>query len=248
MVRHNWPTYIEDYVGVIALVLAVTAVALRRRNPEIVAFGAVVLIAGICFVTPMVQLIQSLPLHVGQQLNWSYTLLLMPLPIAILAGAGTDVLVRSHEKRAVQCWVGGGFLGTGVLVVAVWMFGRGDLPAAEARIRAQSFIWPTIEAVVGLLVVGTLVVAHRRAGPRQVSGGWTSGVGRWAVVALIGCETAFLVVSGAPVMSSSPTFAGSDTGSRGPPDMTRCGVFRRGLRRLFLDGDSTKLQPRLQGA
>lgn len=199
-----FPLYMEAYVGVIAVVLAVAAVALRRHKPEVVAFGVVVAVtAGLCFLSPLVRLIQGLPFHLGR-VQWAYALMPMVFAIAVLAGVGTDVVVRAYRERAVQKWVGGGFVVMGVLVLTVWIFGRGGLPPVEARIRAQSFIWPTISVLLGLGLIGTLAIAHRRAGSLQVARHRRAG--RWAGMALLACESAFLVASGAPFMSSSPTF------------------------------------------
>ena len=50
------------YVGVIAVVLAVTALAIRRRRPEVIALGAVVVAtASVVFVPPVVSLINGSP-------------------------------------------------------------------------------------------------------------------------------------------------------------------------------------------
>ncbi len=199
-----YPLYLEAYVGAIAVVLAVTAVAIKRRSPEVLGFAvAAVVTAAVCFVTPIFRVLHALPLHVGQ-VQWVYALEPLAFCLAVLAGFGTDVLVRSYRRPAVRLWFGAAFTVMGVLVLAVWLFGRGHLPPAEAAIRARSFLWPTIDTVVGLGVVGALAFAARRARGRRSSR--FGGPGWWAGAVLVAVETVFLVTSGAPVLSSSPSF------------------------------------------
>ena len=194
------------YVGVIALVLAVTAVALRRQHAEVIAFAAVAVVtAALAFVGPLVSLMNALPFFAGDQ--WNKSLQPMDFSLAVLAGVGMDILVRSHAKRVVRGWLGGGFVVAGLGLAAVWVFGRGHLPPAQARFRADTFLWPVGATVLGLAVVGVLTMVHRRAPRHQARGRWSwIGAGRWAAFCLLACETAFLVTAGAPLLSSSPTF------------------------------------------
>ncbi len=167
------------YVGVIALVLAVMAVALRRQHAEVIAFGAVVVVTGaLAFVGPLVSLMNALPFFAGDQ--WNKSLQPMDFALAVLAGVGTDVLVRSHANRVVRAWLGGGFVVAGLVLAAVWAFGRGHLPPAAARFRAETFLWPVGATVLGLAVVGVLIVVHRRAPGTRPGGdgrGWEPGAG-----------------------------------------------------------------------
>ena len=194
------------YVGVIALVLAVTAVAVGRRpRHEVIALGVLTLaMAVIAFVSPVVSGLSRLPL-IGTVL-WQRAILPLVFSLALLAGVGMNALVRSHDERAVRRWTGAGFVLVAVLLSAVWIFGRGHLPTDEASIRADSFIWPAIETAVGLAVVGVLAWTHRGSGENVHRGGSSRiRVGRLAGVSLLACETAFLLASGAPLWSSSST-------------------------------------------
>jgi len=195
------------YVGVIALVLAVMAVALCRRRPEVIALAVVgFVMAAIAFVAPVNTLLDGLPV-IGHVL-WHRSLLPMSFAIAVLAGVGMDLLVRRGADRAVRYWAGAGFAAVALVLVALWVLGRGHLPPTEAAIRARSFVWPTIEAIVGLVVVGalTLVSRHRLSRDDGAGNGIRRGAGRVAGLALLACETGFLIAAGAPIMSSSPTF------------------------------------------
>ena len=194
------------YVGVIAVVLALTGMGMRWRNPEVLTFGAVaVSMAGLAFAPPLVSLVEGLP-KVGGVL-WHSATMPMALAIAVLAGVGTDAIVRSHDKRAVQYWAGGGFAGAGVVLLAVWVFGRGKLDPVDAAIRARSFIWPTLETALGLAVIGALFMARKPAPGHETAGRRRQrGAGFWVALSFLVCETAFLVTAGSPLFSSSHTF------------------------------------------
>ena len=102
------------YVGVIAVVLAVTAVAVRRRRPEVVAFGVLcVVMVVVAFVPPVVAVLYRLPL-IGTVL-WQRAILPLAFGMAVLAGVGMDALVRAHGDRAVRRWAGGGFAAVGTV-------------------------------------------------------------------------------------------------------------------------------------
>jgi hypothetical protein len=207
---NHWFGYIGGYsetaayVGVITLVLAVTAVAVRRGRPEVVAFGVLcVAMVVIAFAPPVVAVLGRLPL-IGTVL-WQRAILPLAFGIAVLAGVGMDALVRSPGDRAVRRWMGGGFAVVALVLVVLWAFGRGDLPADQATIRAQSFIWPAVETAVGIGAVALLTWAHRRRD--MASDAQQTGVtaGRLAGVSLLACETAFLVAAGAPLWTSAST-------------------------------------------
>jgi Bacterial membrane protein YfhO len=193
------------YVGVIALVLAVMAVGVRHRHPVVVAFGGLIAAMGaIAFIPVVVSSLYRLPL-VGTVL-WQRAIMPLSFGIAVLAGVGMDVLVRSPNRQAVRRWIGGGFAVSAALLVGLWVFGRGHLPADEATIRARSFVWPVIETAVGLAVAGGLVLVSRRSNDRAGRNGRSSLLaGRVAGVSLFICETAFLVASGAQLWTSTST-------------------------------------------
>jgi hypothetical protein len=188
------------YVGVIALCLAVVAVGTRRRRPEVVAFAlTAVAMAVIAYVSPVVSAINQIT---GlRSVAWHRSIQPMDLALAVLAGVGMDALVHTHAQpaaqRAVRRWAAGAFGTVGVIVALLWLVGRGRLPSVESGIRARSFVWPAIEIVIGLVVVGALSMGLARRRPH---------LGRGAGLVLLACETAFLVSAGAPLVSSSPIF------------------------------------------
>jgi hypothetical protein len=191
------------YVGIIAVVLAVLAVTIRFRRPEVVAFSVVTIVmVAIVFVPAARSLMNSLP--VLGKVSWDRALMPVALALAVLSGFGLDALVRSHKERSVRRWAAAWFIIAGLMLVIIFAIGRGSLPSNEASIRATSFLGPAIGIAVGLLVVLLLsIVDRQRSSPllgRRVKVGSIAGVG------LLMFETAFLLSSGIPIPTSSSTF------------------------------------------
>ncbi len=192
------------YVGVIAVVLAVLALAKRWRDPEVLTFGAItVVMAGLVFASPLVSFLDHLPFHLGGVL-WYRAVAPMAMGFAVLAGVGTDIVVRSGQRSDVRRWLGAGFGAAALVLAALWLFGRGHLPPAEATFRAKSFIWPAVATAVGVGALAWLWFARRQdPAPGEATRRSSSRAGMWAACALLVCETVFLVVSGVPVWWSS---------------------------------------------
>jgi hypothetical protein len=193
------------YVGVIALVLAVVALCVLRRRPAVIGFGCVgAVMAALVFVSPLVSLLNGLP-GFGE-IRWVRAIQLVAFALSVLAGAGLNEVVRSHGGRQVRNWMGAGFGSIGVLLIVIWLFGRGNLPRFEASIRARSFIWPAVEVAVGLLVFLYLVAMGRRVHADTgrcrllTDPGWTAG----GVLLLV--STGWLVAIGTPWWPSSNSF------------------------------------------
>lgn len=192
------------YVGVIALVLALAGAVARRRRPEVLAFVAVgIVMSALVFVPELASLANRLPFRA----RWHLGLVVVTFVIAVLAGVGTDVLVRAPRHGAMRAWCGWGFGVAGLVVLALWLVGRGHLPPTAAQLRDRSFIWPAAGIVVGLVVTVGLGDAGRRALGRvgrvvRARG----GAGRWAGATLLAVETAFLIAVGSQLWSSSPSF------------------------------------------
>ena len=100
------------YVGIIALVLAVTGVAIRRRRPEVIALGSRHRRDGRgCLRSSGRIVLYRLPL-VGTVL-WQRATLPVAFGLAALSGVGMDALVRADDQRSVRRWMGGGFASPG---------------------------------------------------------------------------------------------------------------------------------------
>jgi hypothetical protein len=213
MFGSDGPYYVGAYVGVIAMVLAVVAVAVRRRPPEVIAFAATALVsAGIIFIPFMIAIMDDLPS--AGSVGWARAQLPMAFAIAVLAGCGVDALVHTVRER-VWKWSAIGFAVAGIALILLFFGSIGNLPAVEHRIRAESFIWPAVEVSVGFGLIGGFVLVHRRrhsdgepAAKHRPHGEPPNRpvLGQWVGLLLLVCETAFLVSAGAPLWSSSSTF------------------------------------------
>ena len=186
------------YVGVIALVMALVALGTRWKRPEVRAMTAAIALMSILVLVPGVpSAVSGFPL--AGDIILTRALIPLGFGLAVLAGIGIDALVRDHAVARVRYCAVAGFVAFAVVLVVIWLFGRGQLPPDEERIRAASFLWPAVSVVVGLAVLAGLGLAVKR--------GSRGGAAHIAAAILLACETAFLVAAGAPLFSSSPDAA-----------------------------------------
>lgn len=189
------------YVGVTVLVLAATALILRWRRPEVRSLALVAVAMGLLvFAPPLVSLLDS----TVTRIYWIFALTPLVLAISVLSGIGMDVLVRSYREQRVRrvLWIG--FTAMAVLLGIIWLVARRGLTPSQASIRAHSFIWPTVEVIVGLVIVWALAKVATRHRTRPVA--TAVGAGSVAGSLLLLVVTGFLLASGAPLMSSSSTY------------------------------------------
>jgi hypothetical protein len=193
-----------NFVGVIAVVLVVLAIACRWRRPAVVAFSAVGLAMTIVvFFTPVTALLDAVP----GGIRWHRGEIVLAFALAVLAGMGADVLYRSYHERSVQRWATRALAALAFIVAILWLVGRGHLPRADAAIRAHSFFWPVVEIAVGLAILGVLALLRRRTTAQSdVDVPLRRGIARWVCLGVLACETAALIGSGAPLWSSSKTY------------------------------------------
>ncbi len=193
-VSYQWTA---NYVGLTAVVMAVVALGTRWRRPEVIGLAAVAVVTAVLALVPSVaSALDGLPL-IG---NVILTRALVPLAfsLAVLAGIGIDALSREPGSAQIRRWAGGGFGVAALVLVVLWLFGRGHLPVDEVRIREASFLWPAIGALVGLAVVAWLTwTARKHRGAVRI------GTAHLAAGILLVSETAFLVTAAVPLWSSS---------------------------------------------
>lgn len=222
--------YNGNYLGVIALVLAVVGLIVRRRRSEVAALTVVALvIAAIVYMPFAIDVVDKIPL-IGTVL-WQRAVLMFAFAAAALAGVGADVLLRSDSKKY-WTWAMWGFVAIGLLIVVVFFFFALDVPTnLEKHIRERSFIWPVVETLIGFGITAVIVlwIRSRSLAPVAIGDGsgsgsvdspfplaeeashnstaWVSRRGRMlAVSMLLVAETAFLVTVGSALWWSSPTF------------------------------------------
>ncbi len=148
------------YIGVIALFLAVVAAVLRWRDKVTVALAAVAVIGvGIVFFPPLGSLMTRLP-GVGQ-VEWHRALLFVTFAMAILAGIGIDALLRTHSDRA-WWWTGGMFAVVAGVMAIGFVATVPQLPSLARSVRTRSFIWPSIDIILGIAAVGVALYWWRR--------------------------------------------------------------------------------------
>jgi hypothetical protein len=194
------------YLGVIPVVFAITAIGLRRKQPEVISLvGLALSMAALCFVQPIITILVAVP---GlEAVRWTRAVVLLVLPLAVLGGMGLDLLIRSPLQQSVRRWIGSGFLLTAVILLGFCLAGGGPLSPAEASNRFQGLVWPAIEAALGIAVAVGLRINARRSGQRSRSRVMLGlGVGQWCAIVMLACETAFLIAVGSPMWDSSPSY------------------------------------------
>ena len=186
---HDFMGYLRA-MGVIGVALVITAVAWRWRRASLVAFLAAALVmALLAFSAPVESVMNRLP-FLGN-VHWEWATVAMVFALAVPAGVGLDVLVRSHVDRRVRLGAAMSFVVACVVLLTVPATGR--------------LGWPVAQVVLGLAVVGLLTILPRRW-PRPVGAGPSSlpRLGRWAGLALLATETVFLAASVAPLWKAAP--------------------------------------------
>ena len=198
------------YVGVIPVVLAVVAVAVRRRQPAVIAMAAVAVVMGcLTYLSPLVSLLNQVASLA--EVRWVRAVVVLDFALAVLAGVGLDVVARSGGKRNVQRWLAGTFVTSAVFLAGVWLFGRGNLHRIDTAIRERSFVWPALEVAVGSGAVVLLVLLSHRERSRRPGKGPGSGAA-WATpgfvtgAVLLMSTTVMMVALGSSWWSSNTTY------------------------------------------
>jgi hypothetical protein len=185
------------YVGVIGAVLALVALALVRERVEVIAFSVLTgCVLVLLFVHPIVTLMSHVAYLDVFRILLATTLL--DFTIAVLAGFGCEALLaRGSAVRADRILLAALAVTTVVVIVLeVRLAVNVDhLTFGAYRMRAESFIWPGI-GIASLVAVA--VVRSRSTGSRH-----RAHVGELGLGALLLVETAFLISSGAGLLSST---------------------------------------------
>lgn len=193
-----------SYLGVVVVVLALSAAVALRHRPEVLAFMVVaVIMAGIAFAPPIMGLMNRLP-YLGDA-HWQRATLPMAVAAAVLAGMGLDLVARGASAAASR-WMAVVFTLAGAALAVAFALGNGHLSQGEISVRAKNIAWGTGAAALGALVMGALALYRRKTNlkptDRRRPARWA---GPSAGALLLACESAFLVAAGAPIWSTGPT-------------------------------------------
>ncbi len=190
------------YVGVLAVALAVVAVALRWRRPEILAFAAVAVAAMVLtFKNPLHILVQATP--VLGRVTWNRDVMLLALAFAVLGAAGIDLLVRNDVPVRLRKWALGALGGAAIAVALVSLAVAVGAQHTTGGGTPARLGWAAAEVVVGL----ALVFASGIGKPSAPHALGTSGRTRQVVAAaFLVAQSAFGVVAGVGFWSISSTY------------------------------------------
>ena len=202
------------YVGVIALVLAGTCIALAWRRPVVI--GLLACTVGSALVTydltsgaPVQHLIYAIGLGT---VALQRVLTELDFAIAVLAGLGFELLLRRWREPYVQR-IFASVVGLIVLVVALlWAHstlgnvsinGMATLTGAQATaVRRRSLYWPSVETVVLVLVALAMPLLARQSTRRRSLGEHRI---RTIYGGLVGIQAILLIVAGVGINSYAPT-------------------------------------------
>jgi hypothetical protein len=190
------------YVGLIAVALAVLGAVRHWRRPAIAAFLALTGISLLVLFAPPVEAV-LIHLPLVQTIDWHRGLMMLGLCIAVLAGLGTDALVKAPHRIS-ACKLVGSVLAVGLaFLLLLWLFAGTGLGQVETRLRRDSLHLPLLTGGLAfVIVVACAFWIARRGEGRPPGTGWPRP-GRVAAVALLALETVFLVASGAQLWSST---------------------------------------------
>ena len=209
------PFYIESaaYVGVIAVVLAFVAVAVRRRDAAVLGMAAIVCLSSAAVFLPIgARALAGLP-QLGA-IDWHRALLPLDFCMAMLGAVGLQILMSGRTAVRTLYWIGAGFVIAACALGTLFVFGNGGLSKKDWAIRAHRLEWPILMSVGSAFIVAMIILVRRRhcGDPteslqperKQLPLG-KEGAGRLAAALLLGIETVFLVTSGAVLLSSTPS-------------------------------------------
>ena len=206
------------YVGIIAIVLALTGLAFRFRQSEVAALAAVLLVTGILsFVPAAITGVNALPglhaIRLPRALNF------FAFAVAMLSAVGLHVYMRSPGNKAVLRFISLAFGAAAGALVIFWLTDWHHLSPIQHPFRVRGFRWLLVGVVAGLVVVALDVIATRFTWPRRHAGSVPEAVPEaapersdgprrmrlWTAMVLAVTQTVFLVLSGMGLWTSSAT-------------------------------------------
>jgi hypothetical protein len=195
------------YIGVVVVVLAGLAVVSRWRDSRVIGFGLVALVCGLVMYSAGVShFLDTVPTL--KNIQWTRSSVALDFALAMLGGFGLQTLL-DHGRETVTKVVFAAISGFLAIVVGLLWVGhtRADLPAIEAHIQAQSFLWPVVGLAV-LFVASAVLFLPSRLGQRFQPRGETRPLSRPMAIgwALFAAEAVFLLTASSNIWSSTNTF------------------------------------------
>jgi len=200
------------YIGIIAVVLALGGVIFRHRVAEVVALAGVAVVMAVLAFTPQaISVVNGLPgLHA---VRLPRALMFFTFAVAMLAGVGLHVFLRSPGQARVRRYLGAAFGAAAVILLVLWVAGPGHINSYLNPLRRTGFHWAVIGVATGLVAVGVeFAWAHRGSGlptggPRSGPAAFLRrhGTGVWTAGLLVVVETLFLISSGMGLWTSTAT-------------------------------------------
>ena len=201
------------YVGVAAIVLALTAAVVHWRRPAVVGLVASVLVG----LLVVYQLGAGAPVqHLLSHLGLSAVALqrmqmVLELPVAVLAALGLEAVLRRWRARSVRVALAVSTAAVLAALALMWTkVATARLPptvnpplhppsvATLESLRRSSLIWPTATIVLVLVLLAAASVLARRVPDRRAMAAGAAGG-----LALLGAQSAFLLFAGVGLNSYS---------------------------------------------
>jgi hypothetical protein len=193
------------FVGVLALMLAALAVAMRWRQPEVAAIGIVVVVLGLlAYSAQIADIVDRIP--VVRLVGWTRGLIPLDLLLGVLAGIGLQSLHSTTNARcAARRFTLIAAVGSAaVLALAIHNFTY-DLPGKEGSARDRSIEWAALQAIVALVVAAALVIDRRRKSASRHTPTRPMLVSYMALGVLVATVVVFLLAGTPNLWSSNHT-------------------------------------------
>lgn len=204
------------YVGVVALVLALVAIVVQWRRPVVVALVAAAVVSIAVVYVPSAQ---HLFTRVGAGAVATQRMLpMLAFAVAMLAGLGTDTVLRSWRGLRTQVTAMASIVACGAVIAYLSVASPpSGLSPAEVAARRHALFWPTL-TVAGMAAALVLVAVMARvrgparalAGPRHTVAARADGragnrVGAAVCLLFLAAQSAYLVWAGIGINSYAAT-------------------------------------------
>ncbi|MGC8628252.1 MAG: YfhO family protein [Acidimicrobiales bacterium] len=195
------------YVGAAGLALALTAVALARRRPLVLALASTAVLSGVAVYTPAGEALLS-ALGLGA-IAPARALSVAAFCIAVLSGLGlSDLARRWGSLELAMALLGSAALGLAGVAYLWFTSGAKGLTPAEVSIRHHALTWPALTLAGAALAALAAFSASAPRAPKHIAlPAYRNSrrAGLYACLAMLGAQSAYLVWAGTGLNSYSST-------------------------------------------